>query len=224
MPLVDVVIPIRDVDEYLAEALASVAAQRDVELGAVVVVDGGSSTPIVLPDRGFGDLPVTLVRSEEPLTAGGGRNRGAAVGSAPWLAFLDADDRWPADSRAQLIAACTAAEAGLAFGTFTEFHSDEESARRLERADAPQAARVAGGIVVARSAWEAVGPFDEHLNAGEFIEWFNRARAAGLPMAATEIPALERRIHVGSTTATQIHAGRDAYLEVVRRWMNRTDS
>ena len=172
----------------------------------------------------LGDLTVSLIRSETPLTAGGARNLGAAAGSAPWITFLDADDRWGRGSRRALIDACVEGGAALAYGTMIEFHSDEESARRLARSTAAQPARVAGGIVVARSAWQKTGAFDEQLHAGEFVEWFNRFRSSGEQSAAIEALALERRVHLKSTTAGQIGTGRDDYLEVVRRWMNRTSS
>ena len=40
-PRIDVVIPVRDVDDYLGDALESVAVQREVEFGSVVVVEWG---------------------------------------------------------------------------------------------------------------------------------------------------------------------------------------
>ena len=95
----DVVVPVRDLDRYLAETLDTVLEQAGVEC-EVVVVDAGSVQPIELEARHAGHPRIRLVRSAEPLTCGGARNLGAALGSASWLTFVDADDLWPEQSRA----------------------------------------------------------------------------------------------------------------------------
>lgn len=216
----DVVIPVRNVDRYLGEALASVL--EDSLECSIVVVDAGSDVPIVMPG-GFADRPdVRLIRSETPLTAGGARNAGVAAGSAAWISFLDADDVWTPGSRSALIAAAVEADAQLAVGTLESFYADEASTR-LALAEPGKKALLAGGIVVRRATWDAVGPFDDELRSGEFIEWYGRAVTGGARTA--EIPALvmRRRIHLESTTAGQLH-DRDDYLKVVRRWMSRNDS
>lgn len=217
---VDVVIPVRNVDAYLGEALDSVLAERGVTINTVVV-DAGSDRPIRLPAR-FDDVPsIKLIRSETPLTAGGGRNLGAEIGTAPWLTFLDADDVWVADSRRVLISAALADGAELAVGTMEHFHADD-AARRLALPEGRRTAFLAGGIVVHREAWNRVGAFDPTLRSGEFVEWLARARHVGLPTTEIDALVLRRRVHLASTTATQIH-DRDDYLEVVRRWMSRND-
>jgi GT2 family glycosyltransferase len=85
-----------------------------------------------------------------------------------------------------------------------------------------EAALVAGGMLLARADFDRVGPFDEELRAGEFIDWFNRARVAGLTTTTVPVIALRRRVHTASITATQMEARMD-YLKVVRRWMSRND-
>lgn len=216
---VDVVIPVRDVDRYLEEAIDSALTQTGVDC-RVVVVDAGSVEPVRLVPR-HRHPAVRLIRSDEPLLAGAARNLGADETDAPWLTFLDGDDRWPAGSRRGLVDACTAAPADLAVGMLTAFHADE-AARRLRLPEGPRRALVAGGVLLSRHAWEVVGPFDPGLRSGEFIEWHNRFRQAGLSSAEIDDIVLERRVHVDSTTANQIH-DRSDYLEVVRRWMSRTD-
>ena len=215
----DVVIPVRDLDRYLGEALASVCHQ-DVE-SVVTVVDAGSLAPITLPHPFDEDPAIRLVRSEAPLTAGGGRNRGVAPGDAPWIAFLDADDVWPATGRRRLIDACATAGADIAVGSMRTFHSDEAS-RHLVSAEGERQANIAGGVVVSRLGWDRIGPFDPTLASGEFIEWFLRARTAQVKVITIPDVVLERRLHLESTTARQI-GDRDDYLRVVRQWMNRTD-
>ncbi len=214
----DVVIPVRDVDRYLGEALRSVREQRDI-VCAVVVVDAGSVRPITLPDPFRDDSSVRLVRSEVPLTAGAARNHGAELGGAPWISFLDADDLWPARSRRSLLDACDANGSEMAVGMMRTFHADE-AARRLVAPEGVRAAQIAGGTVLSRECWNRVGPFDPTLRSGEIIDWSLRARLKHVRFAAIPDIVIERRVHLESTTANQI-GDRNDYLTVVRQWMSR---
>jgi glycosyltransferase involved in cell wall biosynthesis len=216
----DVVIPVYNVDRYLGEALDSVFAQEVAS--EVVVVDSGSDRPIRIPAEHAGRPNLRLVRSDAPLTAGGGRNLGAAIGSAPWISFLDADDVWPRGSRRLLLEACRAESADLAVGMMTHFHADE-AAKRLALPEGEKKALVAGGILMSRAVWSAVGDFDPGRRSGEFIDWYTRFTLSGRPVASIPDLVLRRRLHLASTTAGQIHS-RDDYLEVVRRWMSRNGS
>jgi len=219
---VDVVIPVRDVDTYLGEAL-DCALDQGVEV-AVWVVDAGSSTPIRLPQRHAARPEVRLIRSEEPLLAGSGRSLGVAAGTAPWISFLDADDQWPSGSRRGMVDAGERAGADVVVGTMTHFHADAAAAARLRLPQGEQRAIIAGGLTFRRSVWDRVGAFDPTLRAGEFIDWFNRIAHAGIPVLDIAESVLRRRVHLASTTATQARSeGREDYLEVVRRWMHRND-
>lgn len=217
---IDVVIPVYNVDRYLDEALDSVFTQEvDCE---IFVVDAGSDRPIVIAPEHSARPNLHLVRSDVRLTAGGARNLGCAIGSAPWLTFLDADDVWPSTSRRILIDACITGAADLAVGVMTHFHANE-AAKRLAVPAGEKKALLAGGLVVSRVAWDAVGEFDPILRNGEFIDWYNRFSLTGMTSVAIADLVLRRRVHLESTTAGQIH-NRDDYLEVVRRWMSRNDS
>jgi glycosyltransferase involved in cell wall biosynthesis len=90
MPLVDVVIPAYNPGPFLEEALRSLVAQTLTDWRAFVVDDGSTE------DLGWvGTLDARIVRLRQA-NAGpsAARNRGIAEGSAPFIAFLDADDLW----------------------------------------------------------------------------------------------------------------------------------
>lgn len=214
----DVVIPVREVDRYLGETLASVRRQKGVAC-SVIVVDAGSAEPIKLPSPFDTDPAVRLIRSDLPLTAGGARNLGVAEGTAPFISVLDADDLWPSGSLSALLDATRLHGADIAVGTMRTFHSDEES-RRLEAVPGLHRAKVAGGIVVSRECWNRVGPFDPDLRSGEFVDWYLRAQILRARIVTIPDLVLERRIHLASTTASQI-GNRDDYLRVVRQWMTK---
>ena len=93
MAEVTVVVPTRNRAAMLRQALRSVAAQRGVDLEAVVVDDGSTdATPAVV--TAIGDRRLRLVRHQRPQGVSTARNRGVAEARGRWVAFLDDDDVW----------------------------------------------------------------------------------------------------------------------------------
>lgn len=215
---IDVIIPCRDVDAYLGEAIASAINQDDV-ITHVIVVDAGSRVPIVLEPKWAGHERVTLVRSDVGLLCGGARNAGLDAAEWPYLTFIDADDLWLPERCRVLLDALEGGGADIAMGQIEHF-SDGQT--ELNLPEGLQAGLVAGGMLLSRADFDRVGLFDAELRAGEFIDWFNRARVAGLTTTTVPEIALRRRVHTASVTATQMEARMD-YLKVVRRWMSRND-
>ena len=215
-PQIDVIIPCRDVDAYLSDAIGSAIDQEGVTT-RVIVVDAGSVTPLVLAPEWATHERVTLWRSEVGLLIGGARNAGLALAGAPYISFLDADDLWlPERSRVLLDAV---SDGHIALGQIEHFSAGDT---KLNVPEGLTPALVAGGMLLTRADFDRVGPFDDELRAGEFIDWFNRARIAGLATKIVPDIALRRRVHVASTTASQVEARLD-YIKVVRRWMTRND-
>jgi glycosyltransferase involved in cell wall biosynthesis len=92
-PLVSIIIPYYNHNNYLDEALASVAAQTYPNL-EIILIDDGSKLPYVssMPPS----IRLTHIRQDNQ-GQGVARNRGARVSNGELLAFLDADDIWDPD-------------------------------------------------------------------------------------------------------------------------------
>jgi glycosyltransferase involved in cell wall biosynthesis len=200
---VDVVVPVQDVDEWLGDALRSVVGQT-VPVASVVVVDAGSVRPVRLP-AALAD-GCALVRRDERLFAGAARNVGASHGTAPWLAFLDADDVWPPGRTAVLLDLAGATGAGWVYGMVESFAAP---------------GGLAGAGLVRRSLFDAVGGFDPALAVGEFVDLAARLRRVPVVERSSPEVTLRRRVHSTSTTAGG--ANRDAYLSVVRAHLARAE-
>jgi glycosyltransferase involved in cell wall biosynthesis len=105
---VSVVIPTFNRWPMLAEAVASVMAQREVNLELIIVDDGSTDeTAMRLPSLGDAlgteERPVRILRTENHGPAAA-RNRGVAAAGAPLVAFLDSDDLWKPDKLKRQIA------------------------------------------------------------------------------------------------------------------------
>jgi glycosyltransferase involved in cell wall biosynthesis len=86
---VDVIVPTYNGAAYLRESLGSIAAQT-CGVGEVIVVDDGSTDDSAALARSLG----ARVVSQRNAGVGAARNAGIRASRAPFVALLDADDRW----------------------------------------------------------------------------------------------------------------------------------
>ena len=208
---IDVVIPVKDVDTWLAEAIHSVLNQESVTV-SVTVVDAGSSEPIRLSRVFEHDNRVQLLRNESPLFVGAARDLGLKSGDAPLLGFLDADDLWPTDRCRRLAQVLEETKADIVVGRAEEFGE--------RHGLMSGAAHFAGGVLIRRQAYEALGGHDPTLGTGEWVDLMGRARHRGLREVEVDVLSLQRRIHGASTTVARRDL-RSEYLRVVRAQLTR---
>lgn len=90
--LVDVVIPAYGRPGLLTESIRSVLSQTHTEFN-ICVVDDATPAPLEL-QLSIRDPRLKFIRLEKNSGPAVARNRGVAVGSAPFVAFLDSDDLW----------------------------------------------------------------------------------------------------------------------------------
>lgn len=108
-PEVTAVVPTHNRRALLAETVASILGQRDVDVRLVVVDEASSDdTPAWLAAVAARDPRVTTVRNDEPQGVGPARNAGLSLVATPWVAFCDDDDLWAPDKLASQLAAIAA--------------------------------------------------------------------------------------------------------------------
>jgi glycosyltransferase involved in cell wall biosynthesis len=100
-PSVTAVIPCFNAARHVGEAIDSVLRQTGANVEIVVVNDGSTDDfdTAVAPFRSR----ITIV-SQANAGQGTARNRGIAEARTPYVAFLDADDRWRPDKTARQVA------------------------------------------------------------------------------------------------------------------------
>jgi glycosyltransferase involved in cell wall biosynthesis len=98
---VAVIIPCFNAGSFLLESVASALAQvGGVGPAEVIIVDDRSTDDSTVQALGtLASHPrVRILQNEGPQGSAASRNTGVRHARAEWLAFLDADDWWPADS------------------------------------------------------------------------------------------------------------------------------
>jgi CDP-glycerol glycerophosphotransferase len=126
VPRITAVVAAYNVEAYLEECLRSIAAQtvRDLQ---VVVVDDGSTDGSSAIARRFADADrrFELVRQDNA-GLGAARNAGLAVARGEFLAFVDGDDKLPADAYARLLDSLERTGSDFATGNVHRFDRRRE--------------------------------------------------------------------------------------------------
>jgi CDP-glycerol glycerophosphotransferase len=171
VPRISVIVPIYNVERYLAESLESAAGQTISDL-EVIMVDDGSTDGSAAIAEGFAARDSRFRLLTQP---NGGlskaRNTGIDAASGEYLAFLDSDDLLPLDAYERLLGAIEQTGSDFATGNVHRLSAwGTAQARFLERTFAETrlathvtrfrpllADRTAWNKLFKRSFWDANG-------------------------------------------------------------------
>jgi glycosyltransferase involved in cell wall biosynthesis len=198
---VAVVIPVRDGERYLAEALESVIEQT-LPPSEIVLVDGGSRDGTLEVAARYPQVRV-LVRDGVALADQ--INAGFAATTAPLIALQADDDIWlPQKLERQVeLLERTGAEAVVGMAEFfLEPDEGPPSGLREEVLEAPRVVRLPETLLVRRTLLERVGGWRREAAHAADVDWFARVHDAGVEVPAVEEVILRKRIRGSSTTHT----------------------
>jgi glycosyltransferase involved in cell wall biosynthesis len=191
---VSCIVPCRNAQAYLAQAIASAVAEGADEI--IIVDDGSADDSAAVAEAAVG--PVRLLRQAK-LGAAAARNAGLAVARHDLIAFLDADDLWQTGSLA-LLRTVLAADPKLdaVYGHTRQFYSPELDVMARKRLACPSgslAAPTFGSVLLRRSVFARIGSFNVNLKVGEMFEFMARFADAGLAITCVPDTVRLRRIH-----------------------------
>ncbi len=205
---ISVVIAAYNAARTLGETLASVHAQTRPPDEVVVVDDGSTDDTAAIAAA---DPRVRLLSQ-----ANGGcpqaTNAGLRASTGDAFALIDADDLWTPE-KLELQERALESEPGIdgVFGEVDEFLcptlTEAERARFGVRERQP--GWMGGAMLARRRLFETVGPFNESLRVGQFIDWIDRAQHAGARWQMRPELVLRRRLHPGSLTQRSAARDRD---------------
>jgi len=217
---VSVVLPVYNRAAYVGETIASVLAQT-LPPDELIVVDDGSTDESIAVVESFARPCLHVIRQENA-GIGAARNRGLEAATGELIAFIDSDDVWERDKlELQVRAMGERDEVQLVFGHLVEFLSPDradELAGSLRVGTDPVPGLMAITLLARRIAVERIGPFDEELRVGEFVEWMARAHDLGLASLMLPQIVARRRIHGGNTVLTRSNAD---YLRAIKSTLDR---
>ena len=213
-PLLSVILPVYNGEKFLADALRSILLQDACPLEIIVVDDGSTDrTPDIA--LAFG-TDVRYIRQSNAGPAAA-RNTGLAEARGDYLGFIDADDIWPeskVESQLGVLAEDQQLDAVLGMTKSILPNGRLGEARFFMQI---------GCGLYRRAAFDNVGGFDSTLPFSEDIDWFTRAREAGLRLQVTKDVTLHYRLHEhNSTRGTNVYDL--GYLRIIKRSLDRRRS
>lgn len=96
MPLVSIIIPVYNAEEFIKKTIESALSQTVKDIEIVIVDDCSSDESFrICSEMATHDSRIKVLRTESNFGCPGGpRNIGVSSSSGSWVAFLDSDDLW----------------------------------------------------------------------------------------------------------------------------------
>lgn len=222
--LVSVVIPAFNHERFIAEAIASAAAQGDC-VAEILVVDDGSTDQTAAVIAQLREPRLRLLRQPNagPSAA---RNTGWRAARGEWIQFLDADDTLPPDALTALLTAAHAAPGKIPFGMQTVHGPDITAPPAFTATLATHggsllddiALRYHGSIFTAlipRAALQTLDGFRDTIRHGEDFDFALRLAQRHEFVPVTR-PTYRARMHGANRHAGFNASAREQYLQIVR--------
>jgi glycosyltransferase involved in cell wall biosynthesis len=221
---VTVVVPSLNQGRFLDEALASIFSQSiPME---VMVLDGGSTDNSISVIEKWGPR-VTHWRSGPDAGQAAAINEGVALGKAPFVCWLNADDLFLPGGLRTLLAALESSSEAAAYGRC--WTVSEKGTRLIPYLTLPfhpvlfssYCFVAQPATLIRRSAWERVGGLDEGLHmAMDYDLWWRLYRSFGRPAYVRKFVAATR-MHGATKTALYRRLHYAESMQVVRRHTGR---
>lgn len=118
-PLVSVITPLHNAEDYIEETMQSVAAQSMPDYEHIVVDDGSTDAgPQIVSDYAASDARISLLKNIFAEGPAGARNTAISKSRGKYIAFIDSDDIWYPTKLAQQLDAFKSADAPLIFSSY----------------------------------------------------------------------------------------------------------
>ncbi len=207
-PLVSVIMCVRDGEEYIGEALDSIAAQSIAALETLVILDGSSDRSETVA-RGHPISPTIISRPALGLPAA--MNCGMEQAKGDFITFLDCDDVWP-DRRLEIMLAAFERNPEVD-GVFSVMINTNH---RLVPMQTFEPARMMNAMLVKRASARRVGALRTDVRHAANIDWISRATVQGLAFLPLDTTAVLRRVHGENMGLRDRSRARRDLLRVVR--------
>lgn len=195
IPLVSVIVAVRNGERFLAAALESIYAQ-DYRSFEVIVVDGQSTDNTAAIAQSFARVQYIWQMGQGIADA---YNLGLAAAQGSLIAFLSHDDLWTPD-KLRMQVGYMQSHPNILY-TIARVHFFLEPGHqpppgfRCNLLDGDHVGRIMETLVARRAVFDMVGPFDTTIAIANDADWFARAQDMAIPMAVLPQVLLHKRIH-----------------------------
>ena len=186
--------------KFILDAIQSVVLQGHENLEILVVDDGSTDRSIELVESL--SVPVKIIHQANAGPAAA-RNTGLQNASGEYIAFLDADDLYPANKfEVQLDYFKQNLDTKLVAGRiqYIFLKGSESKLINFESEEQTMVHVHLGSMLTHRSVFDIIGPFDATLQFSEDIEWWFRLRENEINYVVLPDITLQYRLHDANMT------------------------
>jgi glycosyltransferase involved in cell wall biosynthesis len=223
LPLVSVIMVVKNGERYVKEALASIYNQK-YPLFEVIIVDGKSE-----------DNTLSIVNEFEPdkiiIQTGKGisdaYNQGIQAAKAEFVSFLSSDDIWVPEKLDNQIKYMLNHKDVMYTNSLIEYFlepgSDIPAGFRKNLLGRPHPAKIMENFVAKKEVFDKVGFFNLDLSTAEDVDWFSRAQDMNIVNHTLKKVLLKKRIH-GKNISLEVDKNNKNLMLVLRKAVQRKRS
>ena len=226
---VDVILPIYNGSKYVNQAIESVIKQEGnfrIKLYAVDDYSTDNSVEIIKGQKYF-ENNIILYEKTSNTGVSSTRNLGISLGNSEYIAFIDQDDIWVSNKlKVQLSSLLKDDKIEYSVGLQRFFLEDPNYNPKWFREkwlSEPQSGYLPSTLIVKRELFVDLGTFDEkYINGADDVDWFARARRAGINHEVISKVLVNRRIH--SNNLSSRIGSKLEIMDLVRTHITRVDN
>nr|WP_277347030.1 glycosyltransferase [Sphingomonas sp. G-3-2-10] len=200
VPVISVVLPVRNGARWIAGALRSVAAQT-LPADEIIVIDGQSTDESATIAAGFDR--VSVVRQPD-LGVAAGLNLGFAEARGDLIAMISCDDLWRPGKLALQADLLRDEALDVVFGQvrfFVDPADPQPPAIRPGLLDGSHPGHLLEVMMIRREIARNIGPFRTDLPVATDVDWFARLAQSGARKAMPSEVLVDKRLHAGGNAA-----------------------
>lgn len=213
--------PAFNAEKTVKSAVNSVLSQLHKNDELLIVDDASTDNTTEIIDA-MSDPRITILKHKENQGISSARNTALKKITGDYVCFMDADDLWPKGRQAAIRKAIIEHNADIIFGIIEHFYCPSLTCEQRQSLRLPktQLGAIPGSVILSHKCIKAIGPFDNKLKIGEFIDYFSRAKQHANTCLEISNPVLRRRIHSNNYTLINRSKKHD-YLKVIRKHLAR---
>lgn len=221
-PLVSVIMPAYNAEEYISEAVQSVMAQTYTNW-ELLILDDCSTDGTADKARCFSDLDprITLYSNPKNIGVALTRNKGMALAKGSWVALLDSDDIWHKDKLEKQLVAAENTGADIIYCSYSlmdkngEHLSDFIVPERTSYDDMLRKNVIGCSTVFMRSPILIHHHFSTEHYHEDYVLWLELLKSGYIAAASTDV-LVDYRIVDGSRSNDKLKSAKKQVVDLPR--------